>query len=73
MYHFSWADQRKVGIQLKYTPESKKIAEMYPGKVTYMSGGLTCDPKLLLFKPTMHCHSHLQRFICKVLNKYSSS
>ena len=31
----------------------------------------TFDPKVLLFQPIMHCHSHSLGFIYKVLTEYS--
>ena len=44
---------------------------MYPGKVMHMIGGQTFDPKVLLFQPTMQCHSDLQGFIYEVSPEYS--
>ena len=58
----------KAGIHLKYYPEKR---DTFPGKVILIIGGLTLDPKVLLFQPTMQCHSHLQGFIYKVLPEYS--
>ena len=43
----------KAGIQLKYIPEKRDTFEMYPRKV------MSFDPKVLLFQPTIQCHSHL--------------
>ena len=61
----------KAGIHLKYYHENRDIFEMYPGKVMHIIGGQVFDPKVLLFQPTMQCHSHSQGFIYKVLPEYS--
>ena len=61
----------KAGIHLKYIPENRDTFEMYPGKVIHIIVGQTFDPKVLLFQPTMQCHSYSQGFIYKVLPEYS--
>ena len=61
----------KPGIHLKYYPENSDTLEMCPGKVMHMIGGQTFDPKVLLFQPTMHCHSQSLGFLYKVLPEYS--
>ena len=53
----------KAGIHLKYYPENRDTFEMYPGKVMHMIGGITFEPNVLLFQPTMHCHSHSLGFL----------
>ena len=61
----------KAGIHLKYYPENRDTFQMYPGKVMHMIGGWAFDPRVLLFQPTMHCHSHSLGFLYKMLLEYS--
>ena len=63
--------KENAGIHLKYYPENRDTFEIDPGKVMYMIAGKTFDPKVLLFQPTMQCHSDSQGFIYKVLPEYS--
>ena len=60
----------KAAIKLKYIPEKIETFDIHLGKAMHVIDGQIFDPKVLLFQPTMQCHSYMQGFIYKVLPEY---